>query len=1229
MRAKVCLATIASTGRDGHKTGLKRNAVALIDPGSDRSLISFDQLPKQVQIEARSFIDNPNQNNVHNIRLHNYAVIKTVNSETVADSFSITLNVTIGRWHGPIDVIVLQEDLNEKLIIGADFLNQHGAQLSFGTDPSMKLKPHTPIAFCHSTRNSFLEARHEGHIEIEVPKSFNGQHVLVQPIDHSNQQFTIASSVHRVDKNRIYVRYINVSNNRIKISKRQKLAEVSLLGQHDIIDDPLDVNIYSTSTDPTKKALKIDPGLTEEQRSVLIELLDKYKAAFSQSPDDRGRTDLVEHRIRLNTDQPLKQPPYRVPPAKRDIIIDKVNEMKAQDVLEDSNSPFAAPVVLIRKSNGEWRFCADYRQLNSITIKDAYPLPRIDDALDALRSNAYFSKLDLVSGFWQIVVAEADREKTAIATPAGLHQFKVMPYGLTNAPATFQRLMDRVLSGLTWDRCIVYMDDIIIFGKTFEQHNLNLESVLQRIIAANLKLNMAKCEFCASEIIYLGHRITKNGIGVDPAKVEAIDRLETPTNRQKLRRFLGMATYYKRFVEHFSWIAAPLTQLTSINREYKWTPECQAAFDQLKSALKSTPLLAAPDFTKPFQLSTDASKIGIGAVLEQDGQPIAYASRTCSVAEQNYQATEQEALAVIWAVRHFRHYVYGRELEILVDHKPLHDLKSNRHPEEPLGRLMLKLQGLNYKITYVPGKKNNVADVLSRDVAPSTDEDPQVNIEMREPDLTVNNNAIVMQDIDWLTEQASDPELARVLNALQHKRSAISHSEYRRQYSKLCINNGLVCRGDRVCVPTAQRHVQIKRFHEAHGHEQPDKLTKRMHALFFWPKMDTDIATYVQSCDGCQRAKDRPPNRPELGQIAPVTTSPLKFWSIDFQGPFRTSENGSRYIITAIDYGSKWVEAKATADCSAVTTAQFILENIILRHGPPEVIHTDQGTNFESKIVNELCALYNIKKSRSSPFHPEGNGAVERENRSLKSLLRAYTIDDQTDWDRHIPIIVNARNTTVHSATGFTPFEMVYGRSPDANPLATTPPDESSSEYIARLTQARKHIEKSARLRLKREQEKRKRAYEKSNRIASEDFKPGDLVLITNEGNHPGSSKKLEPKFIGPMQVVEANEQTCIVESDEKSYHKAVHKSRLRRYHVSNSEGGQSAPSPASTLSQQPNMSQQRRPRKSSTTVAKQKQQRTTTAVTQPHHTTRYGRVSKPVARFTSNTASLVVDQQS
>lgn len=349
----------------------------------------------------------------------------------------------------------------------------------------------------------------------------------------------------------------------------------------------------------------------------------------------------------------------------------------------------------------------------------------------------------------------------------------------------------------------------------------------------------------------------------------------------------------------------------------------------------------------------------------------------------------------------------------------------------------------------------------------------------------------------------------------------------------------------------------------------------------------------------------------------------MKFWSIDFQGPLPTTTNGNRFLIVANDYGSKWDEAEQTKDQTAITTANFLLKNIILRHGPPDVIHTDQGANFESKLVNELCRLYNIKKSRSAPYHPEGNGAVERENRSIKDLLRPYTLENQRDWDQKVPMVINARNTTVHSSTGFTPYEMIYARKPNET-VQQEVDFEPSSEYVAKLKEAKKLIEACARKRHAKQLAKYKAAYAKRHRINYDYLKPGDLVLITNEANHVGLNKRLEAKQIGPYTVARATSHDCIVENEDGSYRKAIHRSRLQRY-IPPKVGREQPSSPAnkptsSSTNKQPSSAnkptspQAHEPLKESNALMPIAPAPAQTS--QPTYVTRYGRAIKPVNHF-------------
>ena len=455
-----------------------------------------------------------------------------------------------------------------------------------------------------------------------------------------------------------------------------------------------------------------------EAKAGLAEVLRRHRKAFQLLPEERGRTAVVQHKINTGTAPPIRQQPRRLAPHRRETVESELEKMLAEGVIESGEGPWAAPVVLVKKKDGNVRFCVDYRKLNEITIKDAYPLPRIDDSLDTLAGACCFSTLDLASGYWQVEMAKEDREKTAFATHRGLYQFKVMPFGLCNAPGTFERLMEITMRGLQWRTCLVYLDDIIVFAPTWELHMQRLDEVLTRIESAGLRLKASKCFLARPEVHFLGHVVSGTGVATDPSKTRTVKEWPQPQDVHEVRSFLGLASYYRAFVQDFATLAKPLFALSEKNKQFLWSEECREAFEKLKEKLTTSPVLAYPMPEGELVMDTDASDVGLGAVLSQtqagEERVLSYASRTLDKPEKNYCVTRREMLAVIFGLRKFKHYLLGRKVRIRTDHASLRWVTQFKEPEGQVARWLEELSSYDFQVEHRPGKNHGNADGLSR-----------------------------------------------------------------------------------------------------------------------------------------------------------------------------------------------------------------------------------------------------------------------------------------------------------------------------------------------------------------------------------------------------------------------------------------------------------------------------------------------------------------------------------
>lgn len=765
-------------------------------------------------------------------------------------------------------------------------------------------------------------------------------------------------------------------------------------------------------------AVEAFEGLSNDQKSALDSVISE--AFVRHGNNQLGCTSLVELHIRTDS-PPIKQRYYPLSPALQKQVDVELDDMLSKGIIEPSNSPWSSPIVMIKKKSGDWRFCVDYRALNRVTVADAYPIPFVSATLDKLRDAKFLSTLDIRSAYWQIPVSEESRPLTAFTVPRrGLFQFKRMPFGLTNAPAVWQRLIDRVVGVDLEPYAFVYLDDVIICTPSFEEHLRVLKEVMNRLTAAGLSLNRDKCNFCKSELKYLGYVVNSSGLLVDPEKVEAIVRIPPPKTVTEVRRIVGLASWYRRFVPNFSTLMSPLTNLTRKNVKFRWDDECENAFHTVKDHLIRAPVLSCPDFEKPFTIQCDASDYGLGAVLTQTlddkEHVICYLSRSLTKPERKYSTTEKECLAVLFAVEKLRPYIQGSKFYIITDHYCLKWLNSIKDPVGRIARWAIRLQQYDYEITHRKGKDHVVPDALSRTV-------PVVDaIDTEElPDFTVvtTTDKWYKNMYDRVRSYPSSFPLWTIDGEKLFKRARIPYPD-------------LVSAPDEwlLVLPRDTRTLVIKHFHDSPmcGHPGVAKTFARVAERYYWPNMRVDVARYVGKCHVCLQAK--PEQRPSMGKmcsVQPTCSRPWQVVSVDLVGPLPRSSSGYSFIFSVCDVFSKYVLFFPLRKATAPGIVKWLEDYVILVHGAPEKLIADNGSQFRSKQFRDLMKMYGVRLQYTANYHPQAN-PVERTHRVLKTMLSCYLSDNHTKWDTYLAKVGCAIRSARHDVTGLTPNFVVYGR---------------------------------------------------------------------------------------------------------------------------------------------------------------------------------------------------------
>lgn len=942
-------------------------------------------------------------------------------------------------------------------------------------------------------------------IQISNRERLYGLEVVTEPCFDGVEGCAVARGLCKVNENNsVIIQVANFGEEELILQKGTALATLSECYEgKGVVEGMRRVNRTTTSeygSSDLKFAEKLN-HLNDVERDALLPVLEEFKSLFCPK-ETPPATDIIQHHISTGSAKPIYQKPYRTPHHQKPLVENFVREQLEAGIIEPSESPWSSPVVIVPKKSTDgmgpkYRFCVDFRRLNAVTIPDVYPIPNIVDTLDHLGGCTYFTTLDLTSGYYQIPMHPESRSKTGFIVESGHYEYTRMPFGLRNAPATFQKMMDGVLRGLKPSQCMVYLDDVIIFSNGVKEHAERLRRVFEKLREAKLSLKFDKCNFALSEVKYLGHIISRTGVHPDPEKIEAVQNFPIPSNVKELQSFLGLSNYYRRFVNGYAVLARPLTRLLKKGTAFMWSPDCQEAINNLKDALTRSPVLVYPDFSKPFILSTDASNFAIGAVLSQecDGEehPCAYASRQLSSPEVSYATTEKELLAVVWGVSHFRCYLYGRKFKIITDHAALKWLFSLKDPSSRLLRWTLKLGEYDYEVTHKPGKKHLNADALSRKVR-------QVNIS---------------RDQEIIDMQRADEEC-------QKWRSQKGFEEERGILKKLTD------KGRQIVVPRPLRLEVLRQCHDhpLAGHMGVRPTLSRIREMYWWPSLRRDCEEYLKGCVSCHQRSPYGKTKATLQEL-PAAERPFDFVAIDVVGPLPRAENGDRYILSILDHFSRYLEMVAIPDQTSETVAAALVRRWILKYGVPDVILSDQGTNFMSELFSQVCKLLRIKRLRTSPSHPETNGRIERVHRSIAKIISHYVNSRHTDWNEWLPYAVSAYNSSEHTSVGYTPHQVVFGNAMRSPFECVARHSGGLNEgYVPELEKKLKRMWEICRNNSKRARRRQEKQYNKQAKDVK--YHCGQWVYLSDQSARTGQARKLTKLWRGPYEVIGVIPPTCV-----------------------------------------------------------------------------------------------------
>jgi len=1085
-----------------------KRRLALVDSGAIKSAISlkyYRQLPKSKQLLDSSTPVN----------------LCGANSKPLKVVGKIDLPISLNGLVVHFAFMVIPELVHD-VILGQDFLLNTQAVINYATKTvtfmdnlvalGLRFRDQTDGSLLRVSANVSIPPRSVTLIPVRLPQRFVDTDVMIQPLDINPQQrFLVANILVHPATNSSVVQVLNPTNDIVKLGNKLPIAQAHPIESASLrSSQPATSPVETVATSPPTSTIpdmleclsalndlgiSVDvPQLTEEQRQQLVQLLYRNRSVFAKELSDLPGCNLVTHRIETQG-PPVRSRPYRHSPAARQEISRQTKELLDQGIISESFSLWQSPIILVAKKNSQTpRFVVDLRGLNSRTIPISFPLPTLETVLDTMADHhpSYFSALDLKSGYWQVLLDPETAHKTTFVTTDGAYHFNRLPFGACNAAPTFQKLLQTVFRSSLYKNLLVYIDDLLVFSGSFDEHLVHLQEVFDKLQEANLRLHPEKCYFAKPQVKFLGHILSSSGVAVDPDKVEKIKIFPRPSSVTQLRQFMGICNFYRRFVKGYAKIASPLNELLRKDVTFLWTTACEESFQTLKTALMVTPTLAFANMQKPFHLSTDASATAIGYILSQiddNGRdvPLEFGGRALRPAETRFMVTEIEGLALVEAIRHFRPYLVNNHFHIYTDHISLKWLQDIRASTGRLARWSLLLQGFNFTIHYRPGKANTAADALSRMehpepppvdpsdeflnddffIAPLLSRDAQAKVETRfeyatpssgmcpltETDANTDSDSSVellldsvqFPETDIQTKQRQCLELSPLIEYLELGQLPENTSAARRislMAEQYCLINGVLYH---LYQPRARKINQVRPLIRQLA--VPGSLRRTVlqacHDSFAHAGHERCYLAMrlrfhwknmytdsLQYVASCEVCQQS--KRPSHPVKAPLHPMPIEDafgrWHMDFAGPLAVTPEGNKYILLLVDSLTKWPEAFSMPNQSAKAVADVLYSQIFTRFGPPVSLITDRGQNFRSTLVSELCKRFNVTRTFTSSYHPQTNSQVERCWSVLWQSLRSYCIN-QTDWDQYLPSILYAhRGTPAASSTHHSPYFLLFGR---------------------------------------------------------------------------------------------------------------------------------------------------------------------------------------------------------